>query len=397
MLSLVLVLVLNARAARAEGPLLSWDAPSGCPERVALLEAIRARLDANAWQNTAPELVADVRVRAVPGGFALTLETASRQGPSGKRYIEAASCGELIDAAALIVALAIDPRAAERAPQIEREAASPFALPLGDQAPATAPQTVPVAGAPEPVPTPGTRAPTELAPAEPEPAKPAPIKLEPAKPAAAKPAPVEPAPKPAPRARGQELAAEDLIEPAPSGARAPTSAPARTQRFFFVRPLLLLDLGTLQRLAVGPALQLGVRFSPITLELGAGLLPEQTLTAAGRDVGDLYWLGASAGACYGRLLGERIELAPCARLEYGRLHASSRETSAGPTSGAAPWLAASLGVRASYQLSAAIAVVADLAFGLPLLAAAFSIEGVGEVHRTPHAVGRLNAGIELRF
>jgi hypothetical protein len=39
----------------------------------------------------------------------------------------------------------------------------------------------------------------------------------------------------------------------------------------------------------------------------------------------------------------------------------------------------------------------ELAVGVPLRAARFSIENLGTVHRTANVVGRLRAGLELRL
>ena len=100
---------------------LSWSAPAGCGDVASVREAVRERLGELRSSRTEP-LAASGGIEATPSGFALSLRT-----PTGERRLEAASCEELVDSAAVILALLIDPRAtpgpeSEAEPEDEPEA-----------------------------------------------------------------------------------------------------------------------------------------------------------------------------------------------------------------------------------------------------------------------------------
>jgi len=199
--------------------------------------------------------------------------------------------------------------------------------------------------------------------------------------------------------RGQEPAFEtqpvepvEPVEPRPSRGRI-------LRPPFSVRALVLLDLGVLPKLAAGPALLIGVRLQRTALELGIAYLPTQSLSADGRDgsVGQLRFLAGSIGACYAALKVGRLELGPCARVEYGRIWGRGQNLDEDTYSGGASWLALLAGARASLQLSELLSVGLELGAGVPLLEPSFSVSGLGEVHATESVVGRLSAGAELRF
>jgi hypothetical protein len=95
---------------------LAWDAPDGCPDRDAVEALVSQRLGERSTPRAAP-LTASGRISTAPIGFVLTLRT-----PTGERKLEAASCDELAQSAAVILALLIDPRAApEPSPSVEPE------------------------------------------------------------------------------------------------------------------------------------------------------------------------------------------------------------------------------------------------------------------------------------
>ncbi len=94
----------------------TWDAPAACPDREALLERTRARLPEHA---RGPAAIRG-QVRTSASGYALTLELVVADGPPTRRELEAPLCDELVDAAALVVAVALDPVFAAVDPAIER-------------------------------------------------------------------------------------------------------------------------------------------------------------------------------------------------------------------------------------------------------------------------------------
>ena len=100
-----------ALAQSAGGLELEWEAPEGCPSSTDLRASIRQLLGAT----PGPYANTNVSVRATaieenPGRWLGTLET--RSGPNnGKRTLRAESCKAVAGAAALIIALMIDPDA----------------------------------------------------------------------------------------------------------------------------------------------------------------------------------------------------------------------------------------------------------------------------------------------
>lgn len=331
----------SSSLARAQEPQLTWQAPDvACPSRDVWLSSLRARVDPAAWQQAAPKLRAGVRIEPEEGGYALQLDTVL-DGAVGQRRLEGASCGELVEASALIVALAIDPHAAERA----------------------------VSAVPVVAPSAGTAAPTAIQ------TQPASVPV------------VASEPPPAPPA-----------EPTPEQPEPETERPASSTRFF-IRPLLLTDLGTLPDLAIGPAFHAGVRFGRLSVELGASYLLGQSVTEPDttRVLGELRWLAGHAGICFSVLPRSRFDLAPCARFELGRLWGQGRNLADDELSGGATWAAAVPGVRLGFEVVHGFWLDAELAAALPLLPSAFTVIGVGEVHESPAVAGRLSAGFSLHF
>ncbi len=114
-LSLLMTLALGP-AALGEEPMLTlrWEAPPECPDRGALV----AMIDATLGEVSNEERHAvDVRARVETSnadGFVLRLEL---DGGEGVRELRGASCRELSEAAALLIAIAIDPRALDRQPE----------------------------------------------------------------------------------------------------------------------------------------------------------------------------------------------------------------------------------------------------------------------------------------
>ncbi len=87
---------------------VQWDAPAGCPDGA----VVRARVVRLVGEEAARKarLTARAAVRAEGGRWALELELAGETG-AGKRSLSAGRCEELAGAAALVIAIAVDPRA----------------------------------------------------------------------------------------------------------------------------------------------------------------------------------------------------------------------------------------------------------------------------------------------
>ncbi len=99
----------------ATGLQLQWDAPPSCPDHEAMLGMIDATLG-----DVEPSSLRSVAVRGqlvADQAQGFRLELVLDQGRSGVRQLQGDSCQELSEAAALVVAMAIDPRLLERLEQ----------------------------------------------------------------------------------------------------------------------------------------------------------------------------------------------------------------------------------------------------------------------------------------
>jgi len=102
----------NARPVHANEPgafTFSWQAPAGCPSR----DEVNAEIARLLGGTIRVPQGGDIKARAVVSRgltWALAMET-ELAGRPGRRSIEAASCQDLADATALIIALMIDPDA----------------------------------------------------------------------------------------------------------------------------------------------------------------------------------------------------------------------------------------------------------------------------------------------
>ncbi|WP_437596080.1 hypothetical protein [Sorangium sp. So ce590] len=101
-------------AANAGGVELDWIAPGECADRGRVLAEIEQRLGRSSEANGEPPLKARAVVsRNERGSWDLRLTTALGE-TTRSRELHGETCAELADAAALIIALAIDPDAASR-------------------------------------------------------------------------------------------------------------------------------------------------------------------------------------------------------------------------------------------------------------------------------------------
>jgi hypothetical protein len=115
-----LVFVLASSTAQAQRLRFDWEAPPTCPSQDALSSEIQRLLGGTIPGGGAP-ITAHARAVANERGFELTLETAV-EGARGERTLSAERCEELAAAAALIVALMIDPDAVARVDPTEPSA-----------------------------------------------------------------------------------------------------------------------------------------------------------------------------------------------------------------------------------------------------------------------------------
>jgi len=110
---MVLTLAAVLLLAPAAGLRLEWQAPAACPDG----EAVRARVVDLVGADAASRagLTAQAAVRSQAGGWAMTLVLV-REGGQDRRTLADRDCSALAEAAALVIAVAIDPQAVAGGP-----------------------------------------------------------------------------------------------------------------------------------------------------------------------------------------------------------------------------------------------------------------------------------------
>lgn len=117
----MLVALVLALAAPAPGLSLDWQAPAGCPDQALVRGRVAGMLGSGAF--AAADLTATGRVSAAGEGWRLELSLV-RAGGREERTLVDSDCAALADAAALMIAVTIDPLAGAVVPQ-ERAAVVP--------------------------------------------------------------------------------------------------------------------------------------------------------------------------------------------------------------------------------------------------------------------------------
>jgi len=124
---------------------LSWSAPAACPSAQAERDEVRRRVGRLEPAPSPERVVADVEIRAAgTAGFELVLRT-QVDGTTGERTLTGPDCRSLADAAALVLALLINPDALPKA--------GPPAEPTSPPAPPAPPPPAPPPPATSPPPT----------------------------------------------------------------------------------------------------------------------------------------------------------------------------------------------------------------------------------------------------
>lgn len=346
-LALVVVLAAAPPAARgADAPAIVWQAPAGCPGEAEL----RAQVDAllvGAPAGVGRDIAIDLRVEPLADGR-WRLD-ASMRGPdlAGRRSLEAGRCAELVEAAALLTAIAVYPELAA--------AAEPL-----------------VPAAPSAVePSPGSAAPPAVEPST---------------------GPADPVP-PAP---------ESHVSSNMSATTSAESAPAAPPRPALRWPLAL---------AAGPGFGAIPGVSPLLLKFSAGVrgrrwsvvlgqtfwLPRDLPAPADPAVGGRLWLWAAGLRACGIPGRGRLEFPLCGGVEagvltgrgIGELVSAQRVTSAWVALSAGPGLAVRLAPRLALTLGVDVLVM--LAY--PRL----QIPGRGTVCCAAPVGALATAGLELRL
>lgn len=333
--ALCAVTALDAHA--SEPVSLRWSAPANCPSGDDVLAEVNRLLGARApSEQTTLDVVAEVK-RKDNGTYLVRLEIPGADGPR-VREVSAVSCAALGPAAALILAMMVDPEAALTA--------SPAPDSPGPTSPAQASFSA------------TRRAPNPVA-----------LSLL----------------RPLPTMTAWTIHALEKKAPA---ARRPT---------FAFTGQLLVDVGSLPGPAFGASGALGIfpgrgRFEAGVLHLLEQESPFPTLSKAGSNV-NLTAFHAAGG--YAFMVNPDIEFIPRVRLDAGQFNASSYGVS-DVGEGSATFVGLGLGALFSIRLSEYLRFGFGLE-GLKLLAyPQFIVTGVGVVHQPEPFVGRLSLGLEVR-
>ena len=330
---------------------LEWDAPDGCSSESQVIATMTKLLDGPPADVSEQAMSARATVTRGEGDrWNLRLAT-EHAGASWTRRLDGESCEELASAAALVLALAIDPDAVAANSTTSTEPAS------SDGA-----SSVPKAAFALPQPAPGASA--------------APLPM-----AAPTPEPVAP--------------------PAPDRDRPPAQAPPPERATADTRALARLslvgDVGTLPSAGGGGSVAVGYGIERFHLEGGALLLPgRRSLVDSGDGKGGQVDLVAGGiAACYAIVPGD-TEVAACAGAEAGVLRGEGFGVK-NPASGTAPWVAGLVAADLSVPIAEPVSLRVRLEALAPIVRERFVLDGLGEVHRAAPVAGRLMAGPEVHF
>lgn len=332
-----------------------WDAPEACPDADAIRDTIE-RYVARSLAEPA-DTVVDARAEVTPiegaTGFRMALRIETEDGAAVDRELVDDSCRVLADAAALMVAVALDPKAAARASV------------LGGVEPTRADDEDEAGPEPEPEATPEPGA-------EPEP---------------------EPESKPEPR---------PTPPPGVRRCRAGRSALRTTPRD--LRPCASIDprfgvqLGLLPGIA-GPGVggDIALLWPRTRIEIGGTHWFERPARREGQTGlgGDVRLSTGSLGAC-GRLGWAQLELPLCAGIELGAMRGQGVGIS-DPDTARIFWSAAWLGPRLAWVPVRRLALVARLDLVVPLARYRFDVSGLGTVHDVSMVGGRVHIGLGVRL
>ncbi|MFO0632686.1 MAG: hypothetical protein U0168_07550 [Nannocystaceae bacterium] len=112
--------------AQSDAPPLSWRSPPGCPQRDDLVRAIEALLGAAMAAPADGALAIEGSIEPDGARWRLRLRIVTDSGER-TRELPGATCQELLDLAAVLIAVAVDPRVADVGEAPEPDATEPVA------------------------------------------------------------------------------------------------------------------------------------------------------------------------------------------------------------------------------------------------------------------------------
>lgn len=336
---------------------LQWLAPAGCPERDAVVARVHRLLgDARA----AEPLTARGVVTERAGRYRLALST--QTGDShGVRSLNAPSCTDLLEPAALVLALAIDPDAVSRASNAEP--------PLDDLAP-------PPASPPTSFALAALRSSIALS-----------------LPHARRP-PIDAA----------AASADDVRRDVAAPATPPSSEPGDARVHARAGVGGVIDAGTLPSPAAGVTAALAVGAGWLEVEARGALFAPQTEGVGGGNgaaAGRLRLWSAGLSGCIrvfavGTGAGRSARVLPCVGADVARLSGRGEGVSS-PGEGAV-WLGAAVaGVRGTLDFTEAASLWLRVDGAAAPSRPRFVLENVGAVHQPAALSARAALGAEVRF
>jgi hypothetical protein len=360
------------------GLVLAWTAPEGCPDEGWVRREIERLIGRPLAADESPAIVAVAQVRErKEGGWLLRLRT--RHGSArGLRELKARTCESLAEAAALILALSIDPsaverRKAEQAGVEKREETPGSAL---SQEPTRDVDTEEKRTASEPqadAATPDEKTETEREKASEDESE--------------EEAEDEPEEEPEEEV-DEEGAPEEYSEPISVG--------------FAFRLEALGEAGALPGVGMGMGAAAALLLDNLRLEGLVGYWPArqghiEEVSSLGAE---LALLEGAAGVCY-HAWGGSLSLAPCAYLELGSLYGEGFNVTSS-LKDSALWVALLAGARAGWRLTSWGAFVLELGLAAPFLRSGYTLRVLGVtdralVHRPSPLTPRLRVGIELQL
>lgn len=348
--------------APAEGLRLDWQAPAGCPDGEALRARVVDLVGAEATRQTS--LGARARVKGRAGRWTLELAL-EREGGEDRRTLSDPDCRALSEAAALVLAVAIDPQVR-------------FSGPVPEDSPPADPSVPPDSLVPLP---PGEPAPTPTVPPVPSDISIDTENVATANVATANvaspviAAPPEPAPSPSPRPRKLQL-----------GLRLGAG-------LGFTRllpgPHAALDLG------------LGLEGRGWRVEL-AGLFvpPVRGVAASDPGIGGVFRLGAGElrGCGVPGLRGRPLVFPLCVGLQFGAMYGRGTSGLPVPLAARSPWIATRFGGALRWRpRDGRVGLWLGLDAIVALTRPAFVTAGGVQVHESARLGGQASLGLEVRL
>jgi hypothetical protein len=328
-------------AADPSPPTLQWSAAPGCPDEARGRARVEAFLGRPLAEVQGPELEIEVAIVEEGDAFVARIHTRTSAGPRSRHLPPHRDCALVGEAAALVVAMAIDPDVVAEIDEAQLDA-----LRLG----------------------------TAGRDAEPD--------------AAA----LSPATEPPPRAAPPTTSARSSNE---SRSAAGSKARARARPFALVRATADAGWGRLPGVDLGTTLAVGIGWTRLRAEVLGAFVAPRRVGVGGGDARFFAWaVGARIGAA--AIDRARVELPIMAGVDVGQIRA--RGVGLPDTRSARPVVVyARLGPGLRVRLHPVVALAFELELLVPFARPSFSVQGHGEVFQLPPAGVRGALGLEVRL